>query len=180
MAFKINVSHNGKTYKVETEDEFLVGKKIGETVKGENIDDSLKGYELIISGTSDLSGIPGFKGLEGPGYHRRLLTYGSGMKDVRKGIRLRKTNRGEEISLKTHQINIKVVKVGEKKFEDLISPGKDDGEEVKSEEASPGEEKVEEKTEEAPKEEVKEEKPVEEEKKEEDKKEEAPKEEKKE
>jgi len=120
MAFKINVSHNGKTYKVETESEFLVGKNIGETVEGNQIDENLKGYELEISGTSDLSGIPGFKGLEGPGYHRELLTLGKGMKDRRKGMRLRKTLRGEEISLKTHQINMKVIKEGENKFESLV------------------------------------------------------------
>jgi len=132
MAFKINVSHNGKTYKVETESEVLVGKKIGENVKGENVDENLKGYELEITGTSDLSGIPGFKGLEGSGYHRRLLTYGAGMKDKRKGIRLKKSNRGEEISLKTHQINIKVIKEGGKKFEELVGK-KDEVDEKKKE-----------------------------------------------
>ena len=119
MAFKINVSHNGKAYKLETESEVLVGKKIGETISGDQLDENLKGYELEITGTSDLSGIPGFKGLEGPGYHRRLLTYGQGMKDRRKGMRLRKTNRGEEISLKMHQINAKVIKEGNKKFAEL-------------------------------------------------------------
>ncbi len=137
--FKINVSHKGKTYKIETEDEFLVGKKIGETIKGESIDENLKNYELIITGTSDLSGIPGFKGLEGPNYHRRLLTRGSGMKDTRKGIRLRKTNRGEEISLKTHQINIKVEKEGDKKFDELIkkedAPAEEKSEDVQKETA---------------------------------------------
>ncbi len=126
MVFKINVSHKGKTYKVEIESEVLVGKRIGDAVKGEEIDTALKGYELEITGTSDLAGIPGFKGLEGSGYHRRLLIRGPGMKDTRKGIRLRKTNRGEEISLKTHQINIKVVKEGEKKFESLAGSGKKD------------------------------------------------------
>ena len=166
MAFKINVSHNGKTFKVETEDEFLVGKKIGETLKGEDIDEGLKGYELIVSGTSDLSGIPGFKGLEGAGYHRRLLTHGSGMKDTRKGIRLRRSSRGEEISLKTHQVNIKVVKVGEKKFSELVGGGKE-GSDKEAGEASPGEEKTKEAPKEEVKEEVKEEKPAEEEKKEE-------------
>jgi len=120
MAFKINISDKGKTYKLETESEVLVGLDIGETFKGEDVDENLKGYELEITGTSDLSGIPGFKGLEGPGYHRRLLTYGPGMKDRRKGMRLRKTNRGEEISLKTHQINAIVKKEGEKKFEELV------------------------------------------------------------
>ena len=103
MPFKINISDKGKTYKLETESEVLVGKSIGQTFKGEDISADLKGYELEITGHSDLSGIPGFKGLEGNIYHRRLLTFGPGMKDKRKGIRLRKTNRGEVISLKTHQ-----------------------------------------------------------------------------
>jgi len=148
MAFKINVSLKGKTYKVEVENEFLVGKRIKERVDGGNFDDNLKGYELEITGSSDLSGIPGFKGLEGPGYHRRLLTYGPGMKDRGKGLRLRKTNRGEEVSLKTHQINMKVIKEGEKKFGELV--GKKEG-------GEDSEVKVEEKKEEV-KEEVKEEK----------------------
>ena len=121
MPFKINISHKGKTYKVETESEVLVGKKIGETFKGENIDPNLKGFELEITGTSDLSGIPGFKGLEGDIYHKRLLTFGPGMKDKRKGIRLRKTNRGEVISLKTHQITSIIKKEGSKKFNDLFA-----------------------------------------------------------
>jgi ribosomal protein S6E (S10) len=153
--FKINVSHKGKAYKVETENEWLVGKKIGEKIDGSGVDDSLKGYELEITGTSDLSGIPGFKGLEGSGYHRQLLTYGPGMKDTSKGLRLRKSNRGEEISLKTHQVNIKVLKEGETGFGELGDSEGDGGEtveEVKSD-TSKEETKVEEK-----KEEVKEEK----------------------
>ena len=105
MPFKINISNKGKTYKLETESEALVGKSIGQNFNGEDIAPQLKGFEIEITGTSDLSGIPGFKGLEGNTYHRRLLTYGPGMKDRRKGMRLRKSNRGEEISLKTHQIN---------------------------------------------------------------------------
>ena len=138
MAFKINVSHKGKTYKLETENEVVVGKRIGETLSGSDLDENLTGYELEITGTSDLSGIPGFKGLEGPGYHRQLLTRGTGMRDTRKGVRLKRTNRGEEISSKTHQINTKVLKEGSKKFADLT--------------------RKEESTEEAPKEEATEEK----------------------
>jgi len=120
MPFKINISNKGKTYKLETESEVVVGKKIGETIKGEDIASDLDGYELKITGTSDISGIPGFKGLEGTEYHRRLLTKGSGMHNRKKGIRLRKTNRGEEISAKTSQINTIVEKQGKTKFEDLI------------------------------------------------------------
>ena len=37
MPFKINVSHKGKTYKLESEDEFLIGKKIGEHIEGNEL-----------------------------------------------------------------------------------------------------------------------------------------------
>ncbi len=157
MLFKINISHKGKTLKIETDSEVIVGKKIDEIIKGEDISNELDGYEVKITGTSDISGIPGFKGLEGSGYHRRLLTYGTGMKNKKKGIRLRKTNRGEEISLKTSQVNTILVKEGKKKFNDLLSPK---AEEAPKEEAKPAEEKKEEKPKEekkeAPKEETKE------------------------
>ena len=120
MPFKINVSHQGKVYKLESESEDLIGKKIGDTVNGEEISENLKSYKIKITGTSDISGVPGFKGLEGSRYHRVLLTYGKGMRDRRKGLRLRKTIKGEEISNKTIQINAKVLKEGEKKFDDLV------------------------------------------------------------
>jgi small subunit ribosomal protein S6e len=120
MAFKFNISHKGKTYKLESENEAIIGKKIGEAIDGKEISPDLEDYKLEITGASDVAGIPASKGLEGPGYHRKLLTYGFGMKDTQKGLRLRKTLRGEEISLKTSQINIKVVKEGSKKFSDLI------------------------------------------------------------
>jgi small subunit ribosomal protein S6e len=122
MAFKVNIAHKGKTYKVETENESIIGKAIGQNLHGEDISADLKGYELHITGTSDLSGIPGFKGLKGTEYHRKVLTLGPGMKDRSKGLRLRKTMRGEEISIKTHQINTTVAKEGEKKFLELLQP----------------------------------------------------------
>ena len=42
------------------------------------------------------------------------------MKNRKKGLRLKKTLRGKEISFKTVQINIKVVKEGDKKFDDIV------------------------------------------------------------
>ena len=159
MPFKINISHKGKTYKLETESEVIIGRKIGEKIKGEDISNELEGYELQITGTSDISGIPGFKGLEGSGYHRILLTYGSGMKNRKKGIRLRKTNRGEEISLKTSQINTIIVKEGNKKFNTLIEKPKTKTPTEEKPAEAPTKEKEEEtkpKAEEAPKEKVEE------------------------
>ena len=122
MAFKINISHKGKTLKLESENENLIGRRIGEKIEGKEFSPDLAGYELEITGTSDIAGIPGFKGIEGSAYQRKLLTFGPGMKDRRKGIRLRKTLRGEEISLKTMQINSKVLKEGSKKFQELLKP----------------------------------------------------------
>ncbi len=120
MVFKINISDKGKTIKLETENEYFIGKKIGENFDGKQASLDLEGYNLKITGTSDISGIPGFKGEEGTRYHRKLLTFGPGMKDKRKGLRLKKTVRGEEISGKTIQINSIVVKEGHKKFHDLL------------------------------------------------------------
>lgn len=120
MVFKINISDKGKTIKLETENEYFIGKKIGENFDGKQASLDLEGYNLKITGTSDISGIPGFKGEEGIRYHRKLLTFGPGMKDKRKGLRLKKTVRGEEISGKTIQINSIVVKEGHKKFHDLL------------------------------------------------------------
>jgi small subunit ribosomal protein S6e len=131
MAFKINISDKGKTIKLESENESLTEAKIGDKIKGEEVSPDLKGYELEITGTSDISGIPGLKGLEGQGYHRKLLSRGFGMKDTTKGLRLRKTLRGEQISLKTIQINTKVIKEGQKKFAELIK--KEEKAEEKSE-----------------------------------------------
>lgn len=135
MAFKINVSHKGKTYKVETENEDLVGLSIEEEIKGELISPELKDYILKITGTSDKAGLCGLPNILGPRLHKVLLSYERGMhkrpkkegKKQRtnknpKGLRLRKTVRGKEISLDTVQINTKVLKEGSKKFEELITP----------------------------------------------------------
>jgi len=130
MVFKINVSHNGKTFKVESENEDLVGYSIGEKIDGKEISADLEGYEIEITGTSDKAGFTGMLNIDGPNLHRALLGYGKGMHKKPKGekkknkrpngLRLRKTVRGKEISLETVQINTKVLKEGSKKFEALF------------------------------------------------------------
>ena len=131
MAFKMNISHNGKTYKIEKEEEKLVGLSIGEKLDGKEIEDTLTGYELEITGTSDKSGFAGLQEIDGPNLKKVLLGYGRGMrkkpKGTRggntkpKGLRLRKTVRGKEISMSTIQINLKVLKEGAKKFSELFA-----------------------------------------------------------
>ncbi|MDP2947408.1 MAG: S6e family ribosomal protein [Nanoarchaeota archaeon] len=128
--FKINVSHNGKTYKAEKDNENLIGVSIGDKIDGAEISDELKNYEVEVTGTSDKAGFAGMSEIEGPRLKKILLKYGKGMhkkpkglKKINKkpkGLRLRKTVRGKEISLDTVQINTKVVKEGDKKFDELI------------------------------------------------------------
>ena len=130
MVFKINVSHKGKTFKVETENEELAGHSINDKVDGKEFSDKLEGYELLITGTSDKSGFMGRAEIDGPNLHKVLLGYGKGMHKKPKGetkinrkpngLRLRKTVRGKEISPFTVQINTKVLKEGKNKFDSLF------------------------------------------------------------
>ena len=130
MPFKINVSDKGKTAKFEIENEELVGTKIRDKIDGKLISPELKDYELEITGTSDKAGFPGLPDVSGGNLKKVLLTRGRGMWNKKKGLRLRKTVRGNEISTDTVQINAKVVKQGGKKFDDLL-PKKEVKEETK-------------------------------------------------
>jgi len=144
MVFKINASHKGKTFKVETENESLVGYSINDKVEGKEFSPDLEGYELLITGTSDKSGFMGSPNIDGPNLHKVLLGYGKGMKKKPKGegkinrkpngLRLRKTVRGKEISPDTVQINAKVLKEGSKKFESLFEVAAEEVAEEKKEE----------------------------------------------
>ncbi|MEK6875125.1 MAG: S6e family ribosomal protein [Nanoarchaeota archaeon] len=134
MAFKINIgTKTGKTYKLEAEAQGIIGKTIGEIIKGEEISPDLHGYEFEITGASDKAGFPSLKQVEGIALKRVLLTYGKGMhkrsrREGKKhrtaikpqGLRLRKTIRGKLISDAMMQINLKQTKEGHKKLEDVF------------------------------------------------------------
>jgi len=166
-------SKDGKTYnKVISGPDFekFVGKKVGETIRGETI--GLTGYELKITGGSDSSGFPMRIDVAGQSRKKVLLTGGIGFNSDRAGLRKRRTVHGNTVSQEIAQINCKVVKEGKETIDKLFAPEGAEGE------AKPEEKKVEEAPKETPKEEVKEEpkteeKPVEE-KKEEPKVEEKP------
>lgn len=146
--FKINISSKeGKTYKIEAEAPDLVQKKLGDKVKGEEISPDLTGYELEITGASDKAGFTVMKDVPGLGLKKVLLTYGKAMhkrpkgeKKVNKkpkGLRLRKTVRGNIISPAIIQINTKVTKEGSKKLSEIFS------EQNKSPESPPAQEQAE-------------------------------------
>lgn len=128
MTFKLDIgTKQGKTYHYEISDEKikskLIGKKIGDIIKGEIISKDFAGYEFEITGLSDIRGFPGLKGIKGSSVRRVLLSYGKGMRERRpKGLRKKKSIHGEEIAKDVVQINLKVIKEGEKKIEEIIPP----------------------------------------------------------
>lgn len=116
-SFKVNISDpkTGRTIKTELTDqkaELLIGKKIGDTVKGEVFD--MPGYEMLITGGSDFAGFPMVPNIQGAMRKRILTCYGIGMRIRAKGFRRRKTVVGNTISDSISQINLKIIKYGRK------------------------------------------------------------------
>lgn len=136
MAFKLNISDKGKSWKIESSSESLVGRKLGETIEGKEISADMEGYEFEISGASDIAGFPHKKELEGTHLRKVLLSKGWGMKDSISGIRRRKSLRGNVLSEKTIQINLTVRKSGSKALKDIF-PDQNKVEEKKEEAAAP-------------------------------------------
>jgi len=139
MKFDIGDPKTGKTFHVEADGELFLGRKLGEIVKGSLIKDipALHDYEFMIAGASDDSGFPALPDVEGLGRKRVLLTRGKGMRKKKpKGLRLRKTVHGNMIDEKIVQLNLKVVKYGEKPLEEIFKKkGSGEGEAEKSEES---------------------------------------------
>ena len=147
--FKINIADkSGKTYKLELETEEFIGKSLHDKVQGKELLTDLEGYEFEISGTSDKAGFTSMKDVPGIGLKKVLLTYEKGMKKhprkegkrkrsnpTPKGLRLRKTVRGEVISSEITQINLKVLKEGAKKLAEVFPDQNKPKEEPKKEEA---------------------------------------------
>ena len=134
MVFKLNIgTKSGKTYKLEVEENVLVDKKLHDKIQGNILKPELEGYEFEIAGTSDKAGFTSLKGIPGVGLSKALLSYEKGMHQKPKaegkkvysnkrpkGLRLRKTVRGEVISAEIVQINLKIIKEGSKKLEEFF------------------------------------------------------------
>ncbi len=134
MPFKINIgTKEGSTYKLESEAEELVGKALHDKIEGKDISQDLEGYEFEITGASDKSGFTAMKEIEGVGLKKMLLNWGKAMKsrpkkegkkkrskNRPKGLRLRKTVRGKVISPAIVQINLKILKQGNKNLSEIF------------------------------------------------------------
>ena len=162
MTFKINISEkSGNTYHLESDSEELMGKELHNKIEGKDISADLSGYEFEITGASDNAGFTAIENVEGTGLKKVLLGYGKGLhkrprregkKKISnpkpKGLRMRKTVRGKVISPAIVQINLKILKEGNKKLSEIFP----DQNKKAEPEAKPEEQKTESKPEETPKE----------------------------
>jgi len=138
----INDPQTGKSYKIELSEEqkqYLLGKKVGEKIDGSVF--GLEGYVLEIRGGSNNAGFPMVPYVEGATLKKVLLKAGSvgfrkkrrrkkvkghrkrGVKWNHKALRLRKTVRGNMIAEDITSVNLKVVKYGVKKIEEVLQSG---------------------------------------------------------
>ena len=114
----INNPKTGKTYQKELEDNPFINSRIGSKISGEQL--GLTGYELEITGGSDIAGFPMRKDMNGTGRKKALLTKGPGIHLKVRGMRKRKTVVANLITEETAQINSKITKSGSKSIEDYL------------------------------------------------------------
>ena len=109
IIFKVVVSDpkTGKSIQVQTKDESLVGKKIGDIIDGSIV--NLDGYKLKITGGSGFEGAPMINYVEG--MNKKYLWY-----NENKRVRVKKLVRGNTISTEIVQINTKIEEYGNKDF----------------------------------------------------------------
>jgi len=118
----VNDTKKGKSYQVQVSGHHansLIGKKIGDEVDGIFI--SLPGYKLQITGGTDKDGFTMRNDLPGMIRRRLLLSKSKGFNATEKGMRKKKSVRGNTINQDVVQINMKVVKHSSRPIEKLIS-----------------------------------------------------------
>ena len=112
IIFKVVVSDpkTGKSIQVQTKDESLIGKKIGDIIDGSII--NLDGYKLRITGGSGFEGAPMVNYVEG--MNKKYVWYNENKK-----VRVKKLVRGNTISQEIVQINTKIEEYGNKDFSQI-------------------------------------------------------------
>jgi small subunit ribosomal protein S6e len=96
----------------------LIGKKIGDEFDGIFV--GLPGYKLVVRGGSDKDGFPMRRDLPGPRRRSVLVSKSVGFNPGVKGIRRRRSLRGNTISPDIVQINLRISAHGSKPLEDAF------------------------------------------------------------
>jgi small subunit ribosomal protein S6e len=97
----------------------FLGKRIGETIGGELI--GATGYTFRITGGTDKSGFPLRPDVPGARQTRLYVGDGFGFEAPRRGMRKRRTFRGNTVSEDTVQINLIVEQKGGKPLAELLA-----------------------------------------------------------
>jgi len=97
----------------------FLGKRIGETIGGELI--GATGYTFRITGGTDKSGFPLRPDVPGARQTRLFVGEGFGFHAPRRGMRRRRTFRGNTVSEDTVQINLTVEQKGGKPLAELLA-----------------------------------------------------------
>jgi len=126
---------SGKAYSATSEDVLFVGKKIGDTVKLDEI--GLTGFEATITGGSDKQGFPMNNSIPGGMRKKIFANSGVGITTKQKGERRRVSVRGNRISDEISQVNLKVTKEGSITVASVLAKG-----EVKEEDTMTAKEKA--------------------------------------
>ena len=147
-AFKFVISEpeTRKSYQLEADQAKavgLIGKKINDEFDGTVI--GLEGYSLKITGGTDKDGFPMHPSVAGIGRKKVLLASPPGFHPKLKGQRRRKMVCGNAISESITQVNVKIIKKGQKPIEELVPVKVKEKVEKKEEAEEKKPEKVEEK-----------------------------------
>jgi small subunit ribosomal protein S6e len=118
MNIVISDPKTGKAYSKNTEKPMFIGKKIGDEVKLDEL--GLQGYVAKIRGGTDKDGFPMKPTLTGTARRKVLLERGVGMRETEKGLRRRKTMRGNIVAEDIAQLNLVIIKHGKEPIEKLL------------------------------------------------------------
>ena len=121
MKIVISDPKTGKSFGAEIpkdKESSFIGKKIGDKLEGGVV--GAEGYEMIITGGSDISGFPIRRDVSGPRRVGVILSSGTGITKHKKGFRAKRNVRGNIISDQIVQINTSVSQQGSKPLEELF------------------------------------------------------------
>ena len=121
VEFKLVISEAARSFPrsvSEPQSAGFLGKRIGESVGGELL--GLSGYTLRIAGATDKSGFPLRPDTPGARQVRLLVSDGFGFHAPRRGMRRRRSFRGNAISEDTVQISLVVEQKGPKPLAELL------------------------------------------------------------
>jgi len=121
MKIVISDPKAGKSYGIDLakdKEGALLGKKIGDKLEGGAV--GADGYELEITGGSDIAGFPMRADVSGPRRVGVVLSEGTGIRPMGKGMRAKRNVRGNIISDQIVQVNSKVLTPGSKPLEELF------------------------------------------------------------